>query len=649
MNNKDKVLIVEDQFVEANHLRLMLKNAGYQVQSIARSVTEAKRELDQQKPDIVLLDIQLVGKETGIDLARYLRKENIGFVYLSANSNEEILNEAKETHPLGFLVKPFREKDLLVTLEIARYRQEHGLESALRKETFFQKQLKELHVSPANWNEAVLKIIQALQPLLPYDFAIAVPKSNSNKIQDVVGFLRVGFNEYQTINFEAFQVITKLKTHELQAFFENVKVDKEIGIYNAEDFVSVCKTSAMKNTVAKHFAMASNLTLSVPLPGGPSAFFFTFFSRRPFGFNEEHVSLCERLQHPLTVAIGGLLKDEGADIQLSVKSDDPLTQVAKVSGSFNGIIGRSAALLSVFDHITQVASADTTVLIMGESGTGKERIAESIHEMSGRSKGPIIKLNCAALPSGLIESELFGHEKGSFTGATERRIGKFEQANNGTLFLDEIGEMGLDMQSKLLRVLQEKEMERVGGSVPIKVNVRIIVATNRNLEKEVAEGRFRLDLYYRVNVFPIELPPLRERKEDLILLVRHFIKHYNQKTGKDIKSISDEALQSLINYHWPGNIRELENLIERSILLSKSDILEHIPLPFTKDIKEDIKQQDWYVKTIEENEREHITSVLNKCMGRIRGAGGAADILGVPPTTLASKMKKLGIKREFKI
>jgi DNA-binding NtrC family response regulator len=649
MNSKDKILIVEDQFVEANHLRLMLKNAGYQIQGIARSVTEARKEIDRQRPDMVLLDIHLAGKETGVDLAKYLRQEHIGFIYLSANSNEEILNAAKATHPLGFLVKPFREKDLLVTLEIAKYHQEHGLESSLRKETFFQKQLKELDIRSQNWNDSILKIIQALQQLLPYDFAIAVPKNNNNKIQDVIGFLRIGFNEYQNIGFDEFQMITKLKTHELQSYFEEVKAENNIQVHNEKDFESACKISKMKNTVAKHFAMSSNLTLPVPLPGDKqTTFFFTFFSRKPSGFNDEHVSLCERLQHPLANAIDGLLKP-GTNVaipHLSTVSEVPATESPN---SFNGIIGRSALLLKVFDYITQVAAAETTVLIMGESGTGKERIAESIHEMSGRKKGPIIKLNCAALPSNLIESELFGHEKGAFTGATERRIGRFEQANNGTLFLDEIGEMGLDMQSKLLRVLQEKEMERVGGSVSVKVNVRIIAATNRNLEKEVAEGRFRLDLYYRINVFPIQLPPLRERKEDLILLVRHFIKQYNKKTGKDIKSISDAALQSLMAYHWPGNIRELENLIERSILLSKGDILEDIPLPVMKDIREEIKHQDWYVKTIEENEREHILAVLNKCVGRIRGPGGAAEMLGVPPTTLASKMKKLGIKREFKI
>jgi len=302
-------------------------------------------------------------------------------------------------------------------------------------------------------------------------------------------------------------------------------------------------------------------------------------------------------------------------------------------------------LLKLFDHIIQVAPADTTVLITGESGTGKESIANSIQQLSNRKNGPFVKINCSALPPSLIESELFGHEKGSFTGATEKRIGKLEQANDGTLFLDEIGDMPLEMQAKLLRAIQEKEIERVGGNIPIKVNVRIIAATNCNLEKEIAEGRFRLDLYYRLNVFPIQLPPLRERKEDIGLLARHFIAVYSSKTGKNVTEISESALKSLLSYQWPGNIRELENLIERSILLAKTDTIEHIPLPAVDEIKISNNSNEWYFKTIQENEREHIINVLEKCNGRIRGAGGASEILGLPPTTLASRMQKLGIKR----
>jgi len=312
---------------------------------------------------------------------------------------------------------------------------------------------------------------------------------------------------------------------------------------------------------------------------------------------------------------------------------------------FEGIVGKSPLLLNVFDLITQVAYSDTSVLILGESGTGKERIADCIHNLSPRKNKPFVKVNCAALPSTLIESELFGHEKGSFTGALDKRMGKFEKADKGTIFLDEIGEMPLDLQVKLLRVLQEKYIERIGAKDITKLDVRIIAATNRNLEKEVAEGRFRLDLYYRLNVFPIELPSLRERTEDIPALAHYFINYYNRKAGKKITGLSDKVVKNMMAYSWPGNIRELENLIERSVLLAKGIIIEEVSFP--NQIKEvSGNRQNLLTKTIHENERDHIISVLKKCNGRIWGVGGAAEILNVPPTTLKSKMKKLGIGKE---
>ena len=330
------------------------------------------------------------------------------------------------------------------------------------------------------------------------------------------------------------------------------------------------------------------------------------------------------------------------------KEEPPLTQSHTTTNApgFEGIIGNSHLLLNVFDQITQVAPFDTAVLILGETGTGKERIADCIHKLSPRKGKALVKVNCAALPATLIESELFGHEKGSFTGATDKRTGKFEQANGGTIFLDEIGEMPVDLQVKFLRVLQEKEIEPIGSRSSIKINVRIIAATNRNLEKEVAEGRFRLDLYYRLNVFPIELPPLRERTEDIPALANHFINYYNRKAGKKITGLSDKVLKNMMAYHWPGNIRELENLIERSVLLAKGTIIEEISLPAIqkKDIPTDTG--NFHMKTIHENERDYIITVLKKCNGRIWGAGGAAEVLNVPPTTLKSKMKKLGIQKE---
>jgi formate hydrogenlyase transcriptional activator len=309
------------------------------------------------------------------------------------------------------------------------------------------------------------------------------------------------------------------------------------------------------------------------------------------------------------------------------------------------IIGESPAIQKIFSLLKMVAPSDSTVLLLGETGTGKELIARAIHNGSPRHAKSMIKVNCAALPANLIESELFGHERGSFTGAVERRIGKFELASNGTLFLDEIGEMPLESQVKLLRALQEKEIERVGGRTTIKVDARIIAATNLDLEKEVAEGRFRSDLYYRLNIFPIQLPALRERNEDIPLLANHFISGFAKKSGRTIETLSNSVLQELVRYDWPGNIRELEHLIERSILLTPGTKISHIELPCSRRISVGAPLSV-PLKTIDENERDHILAIIKYCRGRATGSGGAAEILGVPKSTLHSKMKRLGIVRQ---
>jgi DNA-binding NtrC family response regulator len=449
---KEKILIVEDEFIVANDLKIMLIKAGYQITGIASSVVQARKLIAENKPNWVLLDIMLKGDLTGIDLAWELREINLPFLYISANTNQSTLEAVKETQPYGFMVKPFRERDLIVMLDIAKYR---------------------------------------------------------------------------------------------------------------------------------------------------------------FGIEEG----------------GGF-----------VKTSD--------HGIIEGIIGKSNSLQDVIEKIRVVAPTHTSVLVVGESGTGKEKVAHSVHELSERKDQPIVVVNCAALPHSLIESELFGHEKGSFTGANAMRIGKFEQADGGTIFLDEIGELPLDSQVKLLRVLQEKEIERLGGNKTIKVNVRIVAATNRSLEKEVAEGRFRLDLYYRLNVFPIELPPLRERKEDIELLAHFFLTKYASASRRNITSISAQALDQLHNYNWPGNIRELEHLIERSVLLAKTAEIENFDLP--NIIEKPSDQPQGQLKSMEEMERDHILNALQNSGGKVSGIGGAAELLKMQPQTLYSKMKKLGIDKGYK-
>ncbi len=316
-----------------------------------------------------------------------------------------------------------------------------------------------------------------------------------------------------------------------------------------------------------------------------------------------------------------------------------------LTNNIQEIIGDSQPINYALNKVKQVAPLDATVLILGETGTGKELIAKAIHNLSNRKQNVFITVNCAALPVQLIESELFGHEKGSFTGALEKRIGKFEVANGGTIFLDEIGELPLEIQAKLLRVLQEKEFERLGGKSTVYSDVRIVAATNRDLEKEVKQGKFRSDLFFRLNVFPIVVPPLRKRKEDIPLLVKYFIDKYSKKVGKELKSIKKSDLDMLLNYSWPGNIRELEHIIERAIIVSEGPNfnLEKLFGGSVQQTEPDYKT----FKSLLENEKEHIINALKISNGKITGENSAAQLLGINGKTLGSKMRKLKIKREF--
>ncbi|MET0636769.1 MAG: sigma-54 dependent transcriptional regulator [Chitinophagaceae bacterium] len=462
MDLKAKMLIVEDQFVEANNLAIILKNAGCHVCSIAKSVATALTIIEEEKPEMVLIDIFLQGNLTGIDLAGILRQKKLPFVFLSANSNLKIMEAAKATRPYGFLTKPFRKLDVLMMLDVAWY------------------------------------------------------------------------------------------------------------LYQQEQ-------SAM------------NMKGEFPLPG-----------------------------------------------------DREMTEP-------DGIIGGSEAINVVKNRIRNLAASDSSVLIIGESGTGKELVARDIHHFSKRRNKPFVIVRCAMHDDDtLIESELFGHEKDFLRDATDKKTGKFEEADGGTIFLDDITVLPLKMQVRLLRVLQQGEIIPIGGST-LTVDVRVIAACDHHLEEEMNMGKFRTDLYYRLNVLPLIIPPLRDRIEDILPLAAHFLRKYATEQGKAVYSFGEEAQRRMLHYHWPGNVLELRNFVEQQVLLANSPVIGAVQLPGIAELSSQQDPSGNNLKTMEEYEKDYILIVLERCNWKISGKDGAAEILGLKVSTLNSRIKKLGLDDEIAV
>ena len=366
-------------------------------------------------------------------------------------------------------------------------------------------------------------------------------------------------------------------------------------------------------------------------------------SLRDAAFTQEDVHLLGQVAGQVAIAVENALAfKEIAELKNKL-ADEKLYLEDEIRSelNFEEIIGESGSLKQILKQAETVAPTDSTVLILGETGTGKELIARAIHNLSRRRERTFVKVNCAAIPTGLLESELFGHERGAFTGAIAQKLGRFELADKGTIFLDEVGDIPLELQPKLLRVLQEQEFERLGGTRTIHVDVRLVAATNRDLSALVEEGRFRSDLYYRFNVFPLRMPPLRERREDIPLLVRYFVQKYSRRMNKRMESVSTESLEALGRYHWPGNIRELENLVERAVIVSSGPVLR-IPVG---DLRAPLASSAAAAVTLEEAEREAILRALGETNWVLAGPRGAAARLGMKRTTLQSRMQKLGITR----
>lgn len=364
-------------------------------------------------------------------------------------------------------------------------------------------------------------------------------------------------------------------------------------------------------------------------------------------FTQRDAELLEQIAGQVAIAVENALNfQELAKLKNKLASEKLyLEEEIQTQYNFEEIIGNSAGLKKILQQVATVAPTDSAVLLCGETGTGKELIARAIHNLSNRRERTLVKLNCAAIPTGLLESELFGHEKGAFTGAIAQRVGRFELANKGTLLLDEVGEIPLDLQPKLLRVLQEHEFERLGSSRTIKTDARLIAATNVDLPQMVAEKKFRSDLFYRLNVFPITIPPLRERVDDIPLLIGYFTQKHSLRMNKRVDKIPKETVDALCDYPWPGNVRELENFLERSVILSSGEELQAPlgELQMTSSTPA-VLQTSLRVRSLEDVERQHIAEILEQTRGMIGGKGGAAEILGLPTSTLRNRMKKLGLK-----
>jgi formate hydrogenlyase transcriptional activator len=385
-----------------------------------------------------------------------------------------------------------------------------------------------------------------------------------------------------------------------------------------------------------------------------------FTSKRPAAYNESEVPFLQLVAQQVAIAVENALAFQEIEALKDklAKEKAYLEEEVRSEHDFGDIVGESPALRAVLDQVETVAPTDSTVLICGETGTGKELIARAVHDLSPRKGRTFVKLNCAAIPTGLLESELFGHEKGAFTGAIAQKMGRFELAHQGTLFLDEVGDIPLELQPKLLRVLQEQEFERLGGTRTIRVNVRLVAATNRDLAQTVADGRFRSDLYYRLNVFPIALPPLRDRQGDVPRLVRHFTHRFARRMGRRIDTIPSSVMDALVRYPWPGNVRELQNIIERAVILSRGPALQVSltdlqPMPGLQPPAASIHTVSTRTSapaaaapvTLSDAEREHIMRALRDANWVIGGPRGAATRLGMKRSTLHGKMKRLGISR----
>ncbi len=504
-----------------------------------------------------------------------------------------------------------------------------------------------------DWNAKLQQVVQALQPAIPFHMLTFRFASDPNHSLNRT-FERIGANEYRVLTADTFLkmiVANPATLQNEQAYFKSTKPI----VWNAESFEALANENSFMGLIKRTFDIKSMLIYSFEM-NEEQTLWIDLYSRGENGLLTDHLSLIEKIAPSFQLALEKQLayqEIEALNSRLQ-EEKDYLVEEVRTEHNYQNIIGNSPVMLRLFQQIEQIAPHESTVLLQGETGTGKELIARAIHSQSGRTEQLLVKVNCAALPENLIESELFGHEKGAFTGAMKQRIGKFELANKGTIFLDEIGELPLGLQAKLLRVLQEKEFERLGSNQTLKTDCRVIAATNRDLQTEVQAGNFREDLYYRLSVFPLVIPALRERKDDIALLANFFAQRFCKKMGKSFQGFAPDVLSQLLSYSFPGNVRELENLMEQSAILQQVDLIQlarplmATPLPPSPPIVSSVIPSS-AAPSAEAVEREKILVALRQTKGRVAGENGAAKLLGLKATTLDYRIKRLGLFEEMKM
>ncbi len=612
------ILLVDDNPTNLQLLFGTLKGLGHKL-LVAKSGEDALKVAQWAHPDLILLDIMMAGIdgfETCAKLKEDPQTEEIAVIFLSALDDTEDKIKGLSLGAVDYIAKPFQAEEVIARVET------HLTIARLRTE--LAERNRQLEAANQPILDSVGDGIYGLDRDGRITFANPAAKRLTGFAQDaLIGHSLHELHMYSRWDGSPYHFI---ETGVYQTLKRGISQQSDNDVFWRQS--------------GDHFAVSWTCT---PIKRGDEV------QGAVLAFRD--ITQRKRQEHALRDAMAEVerlrdrLQAENAYLQAEVKTE----------GRFDGIVGDSAALRAVLDQIDQVAPTNSTVLIVGESGTGKEALARAIHELSPRRDRPLIKVNCGAITPTLIESELFGHEKGAFTGAARQRQGHFELADGGTIFLDEIGELPLDAQVKLLRVLQEHELSRLGSEKSIKVDVRMIAATNRDLVSMVEAGTFRMDLFYRLNVFPLTVPPLRDRSEDIPLLVNKFLADQARAQGRSFSRVSEDGMRLLMSYHWPGNIRELQNVIERAAILARDKVVPIAPHLVSSGIGTNAEalqaaaagnapETEEFV-ALAENEARYIRRVLNHTRWAIAGKGGAAEILDLPASTLRSRMKKLGIER----